>query len=45
MDQPNIEDFLERDKALCFQALARDRDVLLRAAEMISGATTPTGPK
>lgn len=35
MDQLNIEDFLERDKALCSQALDGDRDVLLRAAEMI----------
>lgn len=31
----NVRDFLEQERALCSQALDGDRDVLLRAAELL----------
>jgi len=34
----DVRNFVERDKALCSQALDHGRDVLLRAAEMVRAA-------
>lgn len=34
----DVRNFVERDRALCSQALDGDRGVLIRAAEMISSA-------